>query len=62
MDLVRDEGHQGSWLRDGNSMDQRVARRIRAYRDDGRDEVLRMTRSLTDQAGVSHGNQGLQGL
>ena len=32
------------------------------YRDDCKDEVLRMMRSLMDQAGVSHGIWGLHGL
>ncbi|KAE8545747.1 hypothetical protein F6453_1941 [Marinobacter nauticus] len=31
------------------------------YRDDCKDEVLRMMRSLMDQAGVSHGIWGLHG-
>ncbi|ERS85752.1 hypothetical protein Q672_15525 [Marinobacter sp. EVN1] len=31
------------------------------YRDDCKDEVLRMMRSLMDQAGVSHGIRGLHG-
>ncbi|GGC59784.1 hypothetical protein GCM10011362_05260 [Marinobacter halophilus] len=31
------------------------------YRDDCKDDVLRMMRSLMDQAGVSHGISGLHG-
>ena len=39
-----------------------VAQRIRAYREDCKDEALRMMRSLMDQAGVSHGFAGSQGM